>query len=69
VSANLMIGTLKTSGTSSGAAATVRIGQVYAFRGARISAVDSYYTADEPPQSRRARGVETPDPAGAVEYR
>ena len=43
----LLIGTLHTSGTASGAEASWQIGQVYSFRDGRITALDSYYTADE----------------------
>jgi ketosteroid isomerase-like protein len=34
-------------GTESGAPATMRFGQVYSFREARISLIDSYYSADD----------------------
>jgi len=34
-------------GSASGASATLRFGQVYAFRDGQISAVDSYYEASE----------------------
>ena len=43
----LLTATLQTSGTTSGAPATWRIGQVYSVRDGRITALNSYYTADE----------------------
>jgi hypothetical protein len=43
----LLIGTLHTSGSSSGAVATLKIGQVFSFRRSRICALDSYYRASE----------------------
>jgi hypothetical protein len=43
----LLIGTLHTSGSSSGAVATLEIGQVFSFRRSRICALDSYYRASE----------------------
>jgi ketosteroid isomerase-like protein len=43
----LVIATVVTAGTLSGTPATLRYGQVYAFRGGRISGFDSYYAADE----------------------
>jgi ketosteroid isomerase-like protein len=42
----LAIATVVTAGTVSGTPATLRYGQVYSFRGGRISGLDSYYTAD-----------------------
>ena len=35
------------TGAASGVGTTLRAGQVYSFRGGRISALDAYYTVDE----------------------
>jgi ketosteroid isomerase-like protein len=43
----LAIMNVAATGTASGAPATMRIGQVFSFRGGQISAVDSYYEASE----------------------
>jgi ketosteroid isomerase-like protein len=43
----LLIAMLLTSGTASGAEATWRIGQVYSCRDGRLSALDSFYMADD----------------------